>query len=482
LAGDQAEAVFAHDEAERQYRTALDLACELGDAQREAGVLEKLGAVLTTRAKYDEALKLLDRAAQLQRAAGDLGAVGRVTARIGRAHFLQGTPQEGVARLEPVLELLEESEPSHSLAALYVAQASLLFGSERWSEAEEAARQASTLARAMGDERILVEALTARGEALLNQLAFEEALQVLEEAVALAERLDDLHSLTHALSGIGGVHGLRGDNALARPNFERALAVARRLGDPTRIAFLSANCAGTAIAFGDWEQARAHAEEAAEIIRVVGPSREAPYCLTTLAVVRLEQEGGDAAYRFMEECIELSERARDIQQVLRGHTLLAQHDLLAGRSEAALTRLQAPAHRVEAQWRFTLGFWLTLARAHLALGNRREAEKLLAEILTGISSVSALAVAQAHIVLAMLRTQQEAWQEAESLFDAALSSFQEKKVPFAEGHARYEWGIMYLRKGEPEKARHQLKAALAIFQRLGARSYSERTEHILSQL
>lgn len=35
-AGDQAEAVFAHAEAEQHYRTALELAGELGDRRREA--------------------------------------------------------------------------------------------------------------------------------------------------------------------------------------------------------------------------------------------------------------------------------------------------------------------------------------------------------------------------------------------------------------------------------------------------------------
>src|SRR5262249_8127222 len=47
LAGDQAEAVYAHAEAERHYRAALEWSQELGDSAREAAALEKLGQVLS---------------------------------------------------------------------------------------------------------------------------------------------------------------------------------------------------------------------------------------------------------------------------------------------------------------------------------------------------------------------------------------------------------------------------------------------------
>src|SRR5262249_13358991 len=45
LAGDAAEGVFAHEEAERHYLTAAGLAAELRDALREAEAREKLGRV-----------------------------------------------------------------------------------------------------------------------------------------------------------------------------------------------------------------------------------------------------------------------------------------------------------------------------------------------------------------------------------------------------------------------------------------------------
>src|SRR5579871_5733451 len=46
-AGDQAEAVYAHSEAEHHYQTALELAREVGDPASEAQARERLGQVLS---------------------------------------------------------------------------------------------------------------------------------------------------------------------------------------------------------------------------------------------------------------------------------------------------------------------------------------------------------------------------------------------------------------------------------------------------
>ena len=42
--------------------------------------------------------------------------------------------------------------------------------------------------------------------------------------------------------------------------------------------------------------------------------------------------------------------------------------------------------------------------------------------------------------------------------------------------------MMYVQKGEPTHARQRLQAALAIFLRLGARPYIERTSKALTEL
>ncbi len=91
LAGEEAEATFAPGEAERQYRVALYLANEMGDDPSAAEALERLGGLLTTTVRYDEALSALQRASDIHRARKNPEGESRVEARI--AHFRQGPQQ-----------------------------------------------------------------------------------------------------------------------------------------------------------------------------------------------------------------------------------------------------------------------------------------------------------------------------------------------------------------------------------------------------
>ena len=124
LAGDQAEAVFAHREAEQQYRTALELVqafehADEMDSLLEPDVRERLGRVLKTSGRYEEATEMLTSAVRMYREADDLQAAGRALAQLGLIHGLRGRPAEGIAQMEPFVALLEQGEPSHSLALLY---------------------------------------------------------------------------------------------------------------------------------------------------------------------------------------------------------------------------------------------------------------------------------------------------------------------------------------------------------------------------
>ena len=68
---------------------------------------------------------------------------------------------------------------------------------------------------------------------------------------------------------------------------------------------------------------------------------------------------------------------------------------------------------------------------------------------------------------------------AEGLALAQAPSF---RYPFFEACFLHIWGQMHLNRGEPAAARERLEAALAIFQRLGARPFVARVEQDLATL
>ena len=102
VAGDQAEAVFAHTEALRHYRTALELAHAVDDRRREAEALEKLGVVLRLGMQYDQARDVLERAADTYRAVDDPEGEARVTHHIGNVLHFEGAGMTQNSPLEAI--------------------------------------------------------------------------------------------------------------------------------------------------------------------------------------------------------------------------------------------------------------------------------------------------------------------------------------------------------------------------------------------
>jgi len=80
----------------------------VGDEVAASQALEKLGSVLATTVRYDEALVALERAADIHGIRNDPEGAGRVEARIAQTHFRRGTREKGIARLASYLELLDK--------------------------------------------------------------------------------------------------------------------------------------------------------------------------------------------------------------------------------------------------------------------------------------------------------------------------------------------------------------------------------------
>lgn len=198
VAADQAEEAFAHVEAERHYRVALELARELGDGAAVRRTLERLGDVLKTVGRYDEALEVLERAAEGYTVVHDLEGERRAVAHIGQVHYRRGTLEEGAARIRRALQSLDDDVPSHGLAVLYLALAILLFRSGRYVEQLEAAETAAEVAQEIGDKGVLAEARLLRAYSLPwtgRQIDFKGAL---EEVIRLAEEIGDQTTLCRA--------------------------------------------------------------------------------------------------------------------------------------------------------------------------------------------------------------------------------------------------------------------------------------------
>jgi tetratricopeptide (TPR) repeat protein len=431
-----------------------------------AKVDEKLGGVLATMNRYDEALEALERPAEVYREARDLESVARVTALIGWTHRYRGTPQEGIARIQPVLELVTWAGPSQGLASLHLALSYLHFGSGRYQESLEAAERAADLARAVGDGLTLAGAEMRRGTALGMVGRVEEGVGVLEGSVPLLEAAGELNALAIALNNLAANYQSGGDLKQALERGRLAMATHERVGNTASIGFVEVGLGEINVYAGEWDEAEVAIEHGADMLKSVGASWYAAFAPLQRGHLRVRQGHWDEGRTDISEAIALAEPIGELQVQEIGNWLLAELEIREGRAEDARSRLAALADN---QGPFLCLLLANLAWAQVALGDPHQAEATVNRALETVDEQhQRLWVPDVLRVQGMILAAQERWDEAHRAFEEATSMARTMPYPYVEARALYEQGLVYKQRGVTVSAESCFAGALAIFQRLGA--------------
>jgi transcriptional regulator with XRE-family HTH domain/tetratricopeptide (TPR) repeat protein len=363
-AGDQAEAMFAHVEAEGYYRMAVDLAHEVGDYSRKAEALEKLGTIFDTLGRLGEAVHNFEQAASQRRAAGDSEGLAWVTGLLARACDRSGRQEQGIEHLRTTLVWLTPDEPlpaadvpldladpraDRALATLSPRLAARLGTSlgnylvrlQRPGDAHVILTRAVERAHASEDRKVEATARLIRAFSLLELGRACEAETDLGDAARLAESAGDRDILAVALIDLAVAELYRGDLTLARRNGTYGSQVAEQLGDPEYTGTGAVALSDVVFIKGDWPQARDYLERAGEILRRTAPHVTPRALLTTSARLDLLQGGGEPCRAALERLaqIEGPRAPAAPNHHWRALSVLAESELLAGRADAAYMRL-----------------------------------------------------------------------------------------------------------------------------------------------
>jgi len=480
-AGDAALARHANAEASSAYREVVARLEALGRTLEAARWREHLGKVLFLLTEYDEALTALEGACMTYRQAGDLEGELRTLAQVGRTHRWRGTAAEGLAHLLPLRTRFSTLDASQGAAAFYIALAYLYTGTDQFSEMFEAAEQATKLARAVGEEQLLLVAQDRCGAALWMLGRLEEARAVLtSEVIPVGETSGNLSILIGALTNLGAVYYSLGEYHQGLAQFERALTLAEQLGARAQMAHVTFWHGLTAFSLGDWKQARADYERAARLVASADRSRISSYPTYGLGLRELV-EGQEAARGVLEEAVLLAERDRDLSALCWLQGILAEADLLAGCAEAAQTRLAPLLEWIRPVVSYRKDTLPLLAWAELEVGEVAQAEARLGEVIAlareeGMRPL----LADALRVQGLAWIKAHRWEAAEASLEEALALCRSMPYPYHEAKTLYVFGLLSQAKGDQEQARERLEAALTILHRLGERLYASRVEQWLA--
>ena len=360
-AGDRAASIYANDAALGHYEDALARAT---DALTMARLNEKLGNVMYMAGRYADSLVPLRRSLDTYQELRDLESAGRVTARMGMAHRLSGTPTEGLELVRPMIDLLEWSGPSEALVRLHIAMANLQFLLGRYGEMLTHAEKGGELARAIGDSGLIGEAEERRGTALTKLGSNEDALRVLEGSIPLVESGGDLVALFRCFNNAASTANTLGRVELSRRYLERGSVVLERAGNLSETAFMLGNLGEALIVLGEWEEARIQLERA-EVMARGKQTVDLALPLLELGRLALYEGRWEEARARLEEALNLGREAGDRQGTEICSVVLGELALRTRDAQAAVELLE-PLHAADGA---EPDVDVTLAEAHLAAGD-----------------------------------------------------------------------------------------------------------------
>jgi DNA-binding CsgD family transcriptional regulator len=335
-----------------------------------------------------------------------------------------------------------------------------------------AAERAVSLLRPDADPRATFLALLARGTTLIFLGQGEPGAPAIRAAVELLERSDELRGDPRMLAwaAVGPLY-LR-EAKVGRALASRAQAEARRTSAvgvlPSALTFIAIDEAAS----DRWPEAQADFHEAIILARETGQLTDLGTALARLALLEARQGRSEQSRLHADEALRFSRDMGLGQSERWAIVALGELELTLGRADAALARFEElrAVLRSRGVGDPDLSPAPELVEIYLRLGRGPEAAKL-AEEFTRDASAKAQPWALARA--ARCRGLIAAEGESDPHFETALALHAQTPDAFETGRTHLAYGARLRRERQRVRAREQLRAAVEVFDRLGADPWSE---------
>jgi tetratricopeptide (TPR) repeat protein len=154
---------------------------------------------------------------------------------------------------------------------------------ESYDQAAALYMEAVSVARELGDPRVVAGGLTNLGRLAFHQEQFARAVSFYEESLPFWRELGDAQSLAVTLGNLGEAVHYQGDLVRAEALYQEALAVCENLGDKQGLAFVLSHLGKLNREGGEDRRAVARYAESITLCRQVGDLPRFAECLEGLA-------------------------------------------------------------------------------------------------------------------------------------------------------------------------------------------------------
>lgn len=383
-----------------------------------------LADILYWQGESDRVIRLAEGVDRVARADPAQGAAMLISAALARG---PGALEQALALTDRALELV----PGMHDAA--IAKANYLFRLGRGSEAD------ALLTRIAGGPTISAPDKVELAVMLSALERYDEARTLSTEALVELREAAELKQLAHALAAYTQVETRRGDLHAGYESGLACLSLSNDLGEPLQLAFGASFLAACEAFMGNEEGVRRH------------------------AAIAIEAVPGEL-----------------MRTTLEARAALGLLELQLGHADRAIAELEPVVDALRAMGVREPGYVQAapeLVEAHIRAGRRTEAKTVLEELeeqAQATHRIWALAAA------ARCRGLLESDDELDGHFQEALSWHAQTARPVEQARTELAFGERLRRAGRRLEAREPLRAAVATFDRTGARLLAERARRELA--
>jgi tetratricopeptide (TPR) repeat protein len=464
-AAERAMEVYANQEAEHDYRAAVELA----DAEKErAKLLAGLGEACFRQGKYPLAEKAWRQAIDLYRSLGDLDNMSHLYARLARSAWYSSDAAACLKICREGMSRLPEGIENPGVAALLHETARACRFNDINDEALDLANKALAMSRKLGLAEVQADTLSTIG--IIPDQPLENAQKALEEAAQLADSAGLLATASRAHLNLGGHLTRSGDFLPARRHLQMAVDQAQRIGNqPWEFSYLL-GLANTDYFLGDFDVVReeiTRLRQLEQVTPITGHSADEIKLFEAL----LTAVNGDFknAVQQLLKSNEEDRKTGDTENLSNGLNQLAELLIEMDRLEEAEPPLAEVETLTGNEMRSThlmthlLRARIACKKADFAETKRhiQEAHSLLGQFPYPLKQI------QIIFEEAKLAGAEKRWEDSDRFYQQVTKFLKKSGAQFLLAKVETEWADLYIVRGSPEdtaKAKALLQDALRFFQ------------------
>lgn len=337
------------EQAQALAERGLDLARQVGDAEREAALLETLGRVARDQGDYPRAQALVLQARDLYRALGSHFGEASTTDLLGGLAWTMGDYRTAVERHTAASDLFHELGEIFNEALALNNLGSAYWGLGDYASARSTHQRALALSRELGDRRGEGDNLDNLGGVAWMLGDYPAAIEFYSQALAIRRETDDTWGVSISLGNLGSAYRLLGEYETALAYYAEALEVNRAMGRRRGEGYARHGAGLAWLELGDVAAAR-QALEAARAIRLeLGERDNLMETNAALALLCLAEQDVAGAQPYLRQALQALDSRHD-RPTLRQWVHFAAYRVFQaqGRGDRAAEHLRQAADAMRA--------------------------------------------------------------------------------------------------------------------------------------